>query len=273
MVNTPKLNLPLIEGDQAQKHVTHNEALMLLDASIQVSVIDQTTTTPPASPSDGDSYLVATGATGAWSSQDGKVAMSYDGAWYFVTPVEGWILYDQDVGDHYKYTGVSWVALSASSTDTWGWQYFRDDASGSQALSLSDTWYDLSNDGAGSGSTTSYAVSGHGDIWDTSTDRLDLTDLSIGDRFDVQINVTVTTTTADTLIEAGILMGEGVTDMALAFPSQHYKDTGAYQYTAQVSGTVFNSAIRDNPVAIRMKSSTTGTTVAVSYWVVETHVR
>ena len=33
MSDTPLIGLPLIEASQAQKHVTHNEALLLLDAS------------------------------------------------------------------------------------------------------------------------------------------------------------------------------------------------------------------------------------------------
>ena len=32
MTDTPRLALPAIEAAQAQKHVTHNEALVLLDA-------------------------------------------------------------------------------------------------------------------------------------------------------------------------------------------------------------------------------------------------
>jgi Protein of unknown function (DUF2793) len=38
MTNTPRLALPAIEAAQAQKHVTHNEALTLLDALTQLAV-------------------------------------------------------------------------------------------------------------------------------------------------------------------------------------------------------------------------------------------
>ena len=48
------LGLPYLLAAQAQKHVTHNEALRLLDAMVQLSVLDRTRTTPPASPVDGD---------------------------------------------------------------------------------------------------------------------------------------------------------------------------------------------------------------------------
>ena len=40
MTDTANLGLPFIEGNQAQKHVTHNEALLILDAAIQIAVLD-----------------------------------------------------------------------------------------------------------------------------------------------------------------------------------------------------------------------------------------
>jgi hypothetical protein len=39
---------------QAQKHVTVNEALRLLDGLVQLAVLDRHLTAPPASPADGD---------------------------------------------------------------------------------------------------------------------------------------------------------------------------------------------------------------------------
>ena len=38
MTDTPCLGLPQIEAAQAQKHVTHNEALALLDVLVQLAV-------------------------------------------------------------------------------------------------------------------------------------------------------------------------------------------------------------------------------------------
>ena len=65
MSDTPLIGLPLLEASQAQKHVTHNEALLLLDAMVHLAVISRALAAPPASPGDGDRYLVAASATGA----------------------------------------------------------------------------------------------------------------------------------------------------------------------------------------------------------------
>jgi hypothetical protein len=47
---TTHLLLPYILAAQAQKHVTHNEALRILDGLVQLSVLDRDLTAPPAAP-------------------------------------------------------------------------------------------------------------------------------------------------------------------------------------------------------------------------------
>ena len=88
MTNTPRLALPAIEAAQAQKHVIHNEALVLLDALTQLTVESRALTTPPASPAEGSCYVPASGATGAWSGWDGQIAV-YSGGWLRIVPVAG----------------------------------------------------------------------------------------------------------------------------------------------------------------------------------------
>jgi len=47
MTLTPKLSLPYIMPAQAQKHVTHNEALAKLDVIVQLSVLSMNLKSPP----------------------------------------------------------------------------------------------------------------------------------------------------------------------------------------------------------------------------------
>lgn len=60
--DSPILSLPYILPTQAQKHVTHNEALRMLDAIVQLVVQDRSRTVPPAYPAEGDRHIVAAGA-------------------------------------------------------------------------------------------------------------------------------------------------------------------------------------------------------------------
>jgi len=96
MSATARLALPYIAPQQAQKQVTYNEAMGLLDVLVQPVVKSRTITAPPSSPAPGDVYIVAPAATGAWSGKDGRLAVWRDGAWDFRTPGTGWLAYVED---------------------------------------------------------------------------------------------------------------------------------------------------------------------------------
>jgi hypothetical protein len=106
--NTTHLLLPYILAAQAQKHVTHNEALRLLDAMVQLSVLDRDLTVPPASPADGDRYIVASGATGLWAGWDLNVAFWIDGVWLRLVPRPGWLAWIADEASSAVWTGAIW---------------------------------------------------------------------------------------------------------------------------------------------------------------------
>ena len=93
MDHTPRLSLPFIIAGQAQKHITHNEALQTLDALVQLAVASRTTTTPPAAPLEGETYLVPSGATGQWAGHTDEIASYQSAAWLFLDPAPGWQLY------------------------------------------------------------------------------------------------------------------------------------------------------------------------------------
>ena len=90
MANSPNLTLPYLDAAQAQKHVTHNDALRVLDALVQPAVLSRVVTAPPATPADGDRYIVPAGATGVWAAQVTKIAAYQDGAWAYYAPRTGW---------------------------------------------------------------------------------------------------------------------------------------------------------------------------------------
>ncbi len=105
---TTHLLLPYILASQAQKHVTHNEALRLLDAMVQLSVLDRNRTTPPASPTDGDRHIVASGASGLWSAWDLNVAFWVDGVWMRLVPRPGWLAWIAAEQAFVVWNGSAW---------------------------------------------------------------------------------------------------------------------------------------------------------------------
>lgn len=116
MTDTVNLGLPCIEGSQAQKHVTHNDALRILDTLVQLAVVDRDLTAPPGSPAEGQRWIVKTGATGAWAGRANAIAAWQDGAWQFSTPQTGWVAYVVDEGTLLTWNGAAWGDFFATVT-------------------------------------------------------------------------------------------------------------------------------------------------------------
>ena len=89
MTDTANLGLPCIEGSQAQKHVTHNDALRILDTLVQLAVADRDLTAPPGAPAEGQRWIVKATGTGAWAGHNNAIAAWQDGAWQFSAPQTG----------------------------------------------------------------------------------------------------------------------------------------------------------------------------------------
>ncbi len=111
MSTTARLQLPYIAPQQAQKQVTYNTAMAALDLLVQPSVKSRTTTAPPGAPTEGDSYIVAPSATGAWAGKDGKFASWLSGTWEFRTPANGWLSYVEDSAQIAVCQAGAWSAL------------------------------------------------------------------------------------------------------------------------------------------------------------------
>ncbi len=108
MTDTVNLALPCIEGSQAQKHVTHNDALRILDTLVQLAVLDRDLTAPPGTPAEGQRWIVKSGATGAWAGHNNAIAAWQDGAWQFSAPKTGWVAFVADEGTLLVWNGTAW---------------------------------------------------------------------------------------------------------------------------------------------------------------------
>jgi len=110
---SPNLKLPYLAPAQAQKHVTHNEALRQLDAIVQLSVAT-VTGTPPASPENGDRVIIGDTPTGDFADKPHQVAAFQDGAWAYYPPKTGWQAYIEDYAEIRIFDGSLWKAVSTS---------------------------------------------------------------------------------------------------------------------------------------------------------------
>lgn len=107
-MTTPNLSLSELVASQSQPHVPLNSSLRILDAVVQLSVID-VLDSPPASPEpeEGDRYIVDADPSGDWIEYPNHVSMYSGGAWIFVPPQPGWIAYVRAMAAFYTYDSNS----------------------------------------------------------------------------------------------------------------------------------------------------------------------
>lgn len=107
---SPFLDLPYIQPAQAQKHVTHNEAIEVLDAVVQLSVLSRTTPQPPDPATvPGARYIVPQDALGDWAAQPaGTLAIAQTAGWMYLAPRTGWLAHVQDTGALVVYGATGW---------------------------------------------------------------------------------------------------------------------------------------------------------------------
>lgn len=108
MPETARFSLPLLAMAQAQKEVTHNEALTLLDALVHAAVEDGPLAATPPDPGPGQCWLVGSGATGDWTGRADQIAIWCDGGWRFVAPRAGMRVVRSSDGAWLHYAAGEW---------------------------------------------------------------------------------------------------------------------------------------------------------------------
>lgn len=115
---SPRFSLPFLFVAQAQKEFFVNEALARIDALLHLAV-EAEQNDPPASPSDGECWIIGTVPTGVWSGHPGEIAMWQGGNWLFAMPQPGMAVFDKAQDMQARYDG-GWNRAAAVTTPTGG---------------------------------------------------------------------------------------------------------------------------------------------------------
>jgi hypothetical protein len=113
---THRLSLPYLVAGQAQKEVTHNEALTLLDSLVQPVVVEVGPAAVPSAPVNGQSWIVGSAPVGAWAGKAGSIASWTSGGWRFCEPREGMIVWSLANTLAARRTSSAWVIGSETAT-------------------------------------------------------------------------------------------------------------------------------------------------------------
>lgn len=103
---------------QAQKEFTVNAAFALIDALLHC-IIEGESNEPPASPIEGQCWIVGTQPSGDWADQAGQIACRQAGNWLFASPAEGMVAFVRSTNRIARFIG-SWVSADVVAAPTGG---------------------------------------------------------------------------------------------------------------------------------------------------------
>lgn len=106
MTTTTRYGLPQLQAGQAQKEITHNEAVGRIDALLHLVVESRHSAVPALE--TGTAWIVATSATGAFADQFGQIAVCDDGGWSVIAPRDGCIAFVRDESVFIHFAAGMW---------------------------------------------------------------------------------------------------------------------------------------------------------------------
>ena len=124
----------------------------------------------------------------------------------------------------------------------------------------------LTNDGLGATTNKNYPPYGITDVWSTSTNACNFSQLSLGDAIGIRFDVTATTTIANQVISGYIKLGVGTaSEYQLQIFSENIKTSGANHRVFYTKLYIGSEDIRTAPAEFYVLSDNNGT-VKVNGW-------
>jgi hypothetical protein len=115
---TPRFGMPLLFAGQAQKEGHVNETTSQIDALLH-GAIEGEASAPPATPVEGQCWLVGASPTGDWAGHSGKIAARQSGNWLFFSPRDGMRVLDRSSDQEIRYSS-GWKVASRPALPSGG---------------------------------------------------------------------------------------------------------------------------------------------------------
>lgn len=149
-------------------------------------------------------------------------------------------------------------------------QAFEDYADTGTAQNLtSGSWVDLTNDGLGTYTNTTYKAPSSTGIWDTSNNQFDWTagQLALGDTVDIRVDVDITTSASSDEVALRLDLAHGdAAEFSLEFFRESFKTAGTYNRVINVSLYMGNTDVLNNPCKIAAYSDSASDSISVNGW-------
>ena len=155
------------------------------------------------------------------------------------------------------------TSVNALYDDQGGFAFYEDTATASTPINLaSDTWTDLTNDKAGSGTLTTHKPSYiTGDLWDSATNTIDLSEVPVGKVMLIRNDYDITTGAANTRMDSRLYFPD--TSKSVEFAHDLISSSGDEVRYSRTTQFFVTAAIKTTGVKIQVKVDKNNATARV----------
>lgn len=151
-----------------------------------------------------------------------------------------------------------------------GFVDYNDAATGVTPIAVSaTTWTKLTNDKAGPNTKTDALPGGVSNLWSTSTNQLDLSQLPVNSTVEIRADIVVTTTAANQIVKSDVRMGIGSgVEFTIENSQNQFKTAGAHKMAIYHAFYIGSDTVRTTPGEIRLWSDASAS-VRVNGWYIK----
>ena len=148
-----------------------------------------------------------------------------------------------------------------------GWADYADFATTGTPLNVTAVYNVMTNDGLGVNTNTSYLPEGVTQLWDSSTNSFDWSELKVGDMIDIRLDVSVTTVTNNTAVDVDLFMGTAGSIDVPFISAQNFKTSGTYNLIRYQGLYIGSENVRTNAAQLKIKADNNCTCVVNGWYV------
>ena len=119
-------------------------------------------------------------------------------------------------------------------------------------------WTPIKNDGAGQFTYLDYVMP-NVDIYNTTNNNLDFSDLVLGDSIDIRFDGIITTNTANESVSVRVMLDVGGIDVPLEFIRNTYKNSGTYPLFGSIRVDMLTEEVRSGVSRLEIMSDASST--------------
>jgi hypothetical protein len=164
-----------------------------------------------------------------------------------------------------------YIGTESPDSFSGGWADYEDVATTGSPIAVTAVPAVLTNDGLGVNTNTAYLpIGGNGitQLWDTSSNGFDFSELNVGDMLDIRMDIDVIIASNNTAIDINLHMGSGGTVIVPFISQQNFKNTGTFEVIRYMGLYIGSTDVRDNLAQLKI-SSDNNCTCTVNGWYIK----